>query len=124
MGDHGRMARSIDTYLESGTKRVFAGALEWPGWSRAGKDESAALAALLAYGPRYRAVLSAGPGEGVALDLQVPDDVAGLRVVERLEGGAGTDFGVPGLPPSGDESDLEDDGQIRRLENGDVLDDF
>ena len=28
-----------DVYLELGTKRVFACALEWPGWCRGGRDE-------------------------------------------------------------------------------------
>ena len=36
-------------YLESGTKKVFAAALNWPGWSRSGRDEAEALAALLEY---------------------------------------------------------------------------
>jgi hypothetical protein len=36
----------IPTYLEIGAKRTFAGALDWPGWCRAGRDEAAALEAL------------------------------------------------------------------------------
>jgi len=36
-------------YLEVGTKRSFASALDWPGWSRSGRDENEALAALAAW---------------------------------------------------------------------------
>ncbi len=50
------MPGPIPVYLEIGEKRVFASALEWPGWTRAGKDEKAALGALAAYAPRYAAV--------------------------------------------------------------------
>ncbi|MBX7251781.1 MAG: hypothetical protein K1X50_07340, partial [Candidatus Promineofilum sp.] len=46
----------MDIYLEEGAKRMFAGALEWPGWCRAGRDEAAARRALLDYAPRYAAV--------------------------------------------------------------------
>ena len=44
-------------YLEVGSKRVFASALAWPGWSRSGRDEVAALRALAEYGGRYRRAL-------------------------------------------------------------------
>jgi len=38
-------------YLESGSRRTFAGAIDWPGWCRSGRDEASALEALLSYGP-------------------------------------------------------------------------
>jgi hypothetical protein len=76
--------------LEVGKKRVFACALDWPGWTRAGKDEALALAALAAYVPRYAAV----PGQaGIAFPDRVGER---LEVVERLPGDASTEFGVPG----------------------------
>ena len=37
---------------------------------------------------------------GVAFDA--PSAVGDLRVVERLKGGSGTDFGIPSLPPATD----------------------
>src|ERR671932_2604159 len=49
----------IEVYLEIGKKRTFAGALDWPGWCRGGRDEPSALQALLADGPRYARVLDA-----------------------------------------------------------------
>jgi hypothetical protein len=76
--------------VETGKRRVFAGALDWPGWCRAGKDEEAALAALAAYVPRYAAVAERA---GIAYPAGVGK---WLEVVERLRGSASTDFGVPG----------------------------
>jgi hypothetical protein len=35
----------VDAYLEVGAKRVFAGALDWPGWCRSARDEEGALEA-------------------------------------------------------------------------------
>ena len=78
-----------DVYLESGSKRVFACATEWPGWCRAGKDEATALAALGAYAPRYAPVAKKAR---VAFD---GGSVGAFRVVERLAGSATTDFGAP-----------------------------
>jgi hypothetical protein len=76
--------------LEVGNKRVFACALDWPGWCRSGKDEERALQALAAYAPRYAAV----PGRaGLAFPAGMEKD---LKVVERLPGSATTDFGAPG----------------------------
>jgi hypothetical protein len=76
--------------VEAGSKRVFACALDWPGWCRAGKDEDAALAALAAYLPRYAIVAERA---GIAFPGRPGKR---LEVVERLRGSASTDFGVPG----------------------------
>jgi hypothetical protein len=78
-------------YLEVGTKRVFAGAADWPGWCRAGKDESPALDALAAYATRYARVVKLAK-------LDLPKDATKFDVVERLPGNATTDFGAPGVP--------------------------
>jgi hypothetical protein len=87
----------MDVFLEIGKKRSFASAIDWPGWSRSGKDEALALQALLAYGPRYeKAIESAGLG------FRAPKDISEFTVIERLKGGAGTDFGAPGVAPSAD----------------------
>ncbi len=48
-----RNADKFDVYLEIGKKRTIAGAIEWPGWCRVGRDEDTALQALFDYGPRY-----------------------------------------------------------------------
>jgi hypothetical protein len=47
----------IRTYVETGTKRAFAGAIEWPGWCRAGRDPDSALEALFDYRTRYAMTL-------------------------------------------------------------------
>jgi hypothetical protein len=87
----------IDVYLEVGKKRTFATARDWPGWSRSGRDEAAALATLHAYGARYARALR---GSGVAFDP--PADPSAFAVSERLAGGAGTEFGVPDNVPEAD----------------------
>jgi len=94
------MARSlnkVDVYLEIGKKRTFAGAIDWPGWSRSGRDEASALQALLDYGPRYARVL-----RSTQLGFKAPKDLSAFVVVERLKGNATTDFGAPGIAPSSD----------------------
>ena len=96
------MAPTLDAYLEIGTKRVFAGAVDWPGWCRSARTEDAALHALVDYAPRYAAVLgSASRG------LKRPGAPTGLRVVERLKGDATTDFGAPSKAPRADDDPLE-----------------
>ena len=84
---------TIRVVVEAGSKRVFASAVDWPGWARSGPDEGAALEALIAYAPRYAAVVS-----GTRLGFAVPAGATGLRVVERVPGNATTDFGAPGVP--------------------------
>ena len=78
----------IDVALEVGSKRAFATAVDWPGWSRSGKGEAAALENLAAYAARYAlAATTAG--------LRLDPDALRLEVVETSPGGSGTDFGVP-----------------------------
>ena len=87
----------IKVYVERGSRRVFAGALDWPGWSRGGPDEAAALKALLDYAPRYAKAL-----RGSGLRFRAPARIADFEVVERLKGGAGTDEGWPQAYPAAD----------------------
>jgi hypothetical protein len=84
-------------YVEVGSKRVFAGALDWPGWCRAGRDEASALDTLIAYGPRFAGVL-----DGSGVRFSPPARVSTLEVVERLKGDATTDFGAPSMAPEAD----------------------
>jgi len=93
---------AIDVYLEVGTKRAFAGALDWPGWCRSGRDEEAALEALAAYGQRYRKALGQK-----ARGFTAPADASSFNVAECLKGDRSTDFGVPGKAPSSDERPIE-----------------
>jgi hypothetical protein len=88
-----------------GKKRVFAGALEWPGWSRSGRDEDAAIAQLLQYRDRYAAAM---------LDFTVPASGTAI-VIERVAGNATTDFGAPGVPPKADAAPLDGSPLKRHL---------
>jgi len=98
----------IDVIVEKGTKRVFASAADWPGWARAGKDEAQALAALLAYAPRYARVAR-------ALGFVAPKDVSAFRVIERTGGNATTDFGAPGMPAKVDAAPVGDKDLARLI---------
>ncbi len=106
------MPRSIiitPIYLEIGPKRTFAGALDWPGWCRSGKDEAAAQQLLLDYGTRYaRSIQVSG------LDFQPATDPGQFKVVEKLKGNATTDFGSPGAAPAADTREVKH-SEIERL---------
>jgi hypothetical protein len=84
---------SLRVVLEVAPKRAFASALDWPGWSRGAKTDDEAVAALLAYAPRYAVV-----ARRAKVAFHPPATVRGIEVVERLRGGGGTEFGVPGEP--------------------------
>ncbi len=103
-------SNTITVYLEVGTKRTLAGACDWPGWCRGGRDEAAALQALLAYGPRYGRVVQAA-----GLHFHTPSDVVAFTVVERLAGNATTDYGVPVVAPAGDGTPV-DAAELGRLQ--------
>lgn len=75
--------------IETGSKKVFASAIDWPGWSRSGRTEDEALATLATYAVRYRAVAERAGVDGMTVTAREFD------VVDRLEGGGATDFGVP-----------------------------
>lgn len=102
-----RASKRIDVYLESGEKRTFAGAMDWPGWCRSGPDEASALQALVDHGPRYARVLRAKE-----FRFRAPTNISAFNVIERLKGNTTTDFGAPDLAPSADaepvnEADLQ-----------------
>ena len=93
----------IEVYLEVGRKKVFAGALDWPGWCRSAADEEAALATLVAHAPRYAKIFSR-----TTIDFVPPDDPAACAVVERLLGNSTTDFGAPDRAPARDAEPFDD----------------
>jgi hypothetical protein len=98
-----KIMNNIPVVLEIGTKRTFASALEWPGWSRSGKTEAAAITALLEYAPRFaRAMNAAG------IPFRAPLELAAFEIIERLPGNATTDFGGLGAVPAYDLQPLEE----------------
>ena len=101
------MADRTRVYVEVGTKRTFASAADWPGWSRSGKDEAIALENLAAYAPRYAAVAKLAR-------LDLPKDATQFQVIERLEGNPTTDFGAPGIPAK-EESKRMTDSETKRM---------
>ena len=82
--------RRIKIGIEAGSKRVFASAVDFPGWARASRTEDEAIARLLAYRDRY-ALIAARAG------VMLPEMLA-FDVVERVVGNGTTDFGAPDLP--------------------------
>jgi hypothetical protein len=92
----------VEVYLEIGKSRTFAGAIDWPGWCRAGRAEDAALEALSEYGARYARVL-----DGTGVRFRPPARPSTLAVVERLKGDATTDFGAPSIPPAADATPID-----------------
>ncbi len=101
---------SIKVFVESGEKRVFVGAVSWPGWCRSGRDEKAALQALMDYGPRYAQVLNSKD-----IEFQVPTEPSAYLVTERHEGNATTDFGAPAVILGADREPL-DRGEFEPLQ--------
>jgi hypothetical protein len=81
----------LHVVLEVAPKKAFASAVDWPGWSRSAKTDDEALAALFAYAPRYAAV-----AKRAKVAFEPPTTARGIEIVQRLKGGSGTEFGVPG----------------------------
>jgi hypothetical protein len=97
---------AVTVVVETGKRRVFASALEWPGWSRGARDEDGALDALLSYADRFRPV-----AERAGLSLPKRLD---LEVAERVPGDAGTDFGMPAVAAVADGRPLTAKGAARQ----------
>jgi hypothetical protein len=104
------MPHTHDIYLEIGQKKVFAGAVAWPGWCRSGRDEESAIQALFQTGPRYAQAL-----ESTDLAFRVPGSPADLQVLERAKGSTTTDFGAPDMPMASDEEPI-DANELARLQ--------
>jgi hypothetical protein len=79
----------IEIGEEVGAKRTFVWAIDWPGWSRGGKDASLAIESMIEHRPRY-AIVAREAG------LTLPGvSASDLETIDSVTGGAGTDFGVP-----------------------------
>jgi hypothetical protein len=89
------MVPVTDVYLEVGTKRVFACAVDWPGWCRSGRDEEQALAALATTASRYAVVPAL---VGVVFDPA--HEVDCIEITERVIGSGTTDFGALDVAPA------------------------
>lgn len=103
------MTSATSVSLELGSKKVFASAIDWPGWSRGARDEDGAIEALIGHGARYKVAI--GP---VGAELELPAARSDLTIAERLDGNAGTDFGVPTRSTRHDREPV-DDAELGRL---------
>ncbi|MDQ3656749.1 MAG: hypothetical protein M3457_16945 [Chloroflexota bacterium] len=105
------MSQQLRIGIEQGSKKVFASALDWPGWSRAGKKTTdAAIDELLAYRTRYNKVLRLA---GIAA---IPDLGDHVDVVDTVEGAGVTDFGVPVAIHAVERKSMDDDECTRQVE--------
>ena len=82
-------SKKVTVGVEVTRNKAFASALEWPGWSRAGKTPEDAVAALAAYAERYAAV-----AKRAKVDFPFDASVA-FDVTEETDGNASTEFGIP-----------------------------
>jgi hypothetical protein len=96
------MKRQVAIAIETGSKRTFATAIDWPGWSRAGKTAEEAIEALLGAAPRYAAVAKLAGDSFTA-----PSSEDDLDLKQRVKGDASTDFGIPAADLDGDDAPLE-----------------
>jgi hypothetical protein len=80
----------IRVAVDSGEKRAFATAVDWPGWARSAKTREEALELLVEYGTRYKK--SVGRASAA---LTLPTSSADLEVVATVTGDKNADFGVP-----------------------------
>jgi hypothetical protein len=104
--------RRIEVAVETASKKAFATAIDWPGWSRSGKTAELALEALAAAAPRYAAVAELA-GETFLARVGAGD----FDLVEEAEGGSGTEFGVPSRVTDADRRPVNatDADRLRRL---------
>jgi hypothetical protein len=106
------MTDTMRVVLEIGrTRRVVAGAIDWPGLDRWGTSEKDALEKMSSYLPRYAGVAErAGMGSAFARARD-------LEVVERVPGSSSTDFwGIAHVPSEIERDVLSAADLARRLD--------
>ena len=97
------MTAYVEVIVESGKRKTFASAVDWPGWSRGSRDEAGALETLLAYRDRYEVVV-----KRAGLSLPAPKTIEDLAIVEHVPGDASTDFGMPAVAGAVDDRPVSD----------------
>jgi hypothetical protein len=111
MASQQRIART-PIYLERGTRRIFACALDWPGWCRSGRTKDLAIAMLAGYAGRYAAVAASA---GLKFDPEVfaCGGSDAFEVVESMLGGTSTNF-APGEVPAADTKPVDLASAVRQ----------
>ena len=92
--------------IELGARRVFASALDWPGWCRSGRTEQQALETLAGYAGRYSAVAT---GAGFPFAREIVE----FEIVERAPGNVTTDVGAPAVVAAAEREPLDATGTAR-----------
>jgi hypothetical protein len=100
------MPTTVRILIETTPRKGFASALDWPGLSRSGRDEAAAVAAMLTAAPRYAPVAAAA---GLPFDADHLDVV----VADRVPGDAGTAYGVPSMIVAADREPVSEPDAAR-----------
>jgi hypothetical protein len=96
--------------IGKGARRVVAGATDWPGLDRWGRDEQAALDAVRRYVDRY-APVARRARRGAELAAQERVDI-----IERVPGSSSTDYwGIAHVPSVAEQDVLSDAELDRRL---------
>jgi hypothetical protein len=101
------MAQPLAVGVDVGQRRTFAWVVDWPGWCRCGRGETAALAALGEYRARYLPVAAAA-GQSLGAGAR-----EGFVVTERLPGSATTEFGAPGAIAASDGLAMGSEDRLR-----------
>jgi hypothetical protein len=106
------MTDALRVILEVGkSRRVVAGAMDWPGLDRWGTSEDDALEKLTSYLPRYAGVAERA---GMRSAFERARDV---EVVERVPGSSSTDFwGIAHVPSQIERAVLSEADLVRRLD--------
>jgi hypothetical protein len=92
----------IGLAFESGEKKTFAIAVDWPGWCRSGREDASALQALVDYAPRYAKVM-----ELEKIPFAISGGIEQFTVTERVAGTKTTDYGAPDIWLSSDDAPLD-----------------
>jgi hypothetical protein len=100
----------IRVLIESGEKKTFTSAIDWPGWSRSGANEKYALETLAAYSSRYARAIN-----NSHIKFLPPQAAGDFDIIERLPGDKTTDFGVPSALATAENAPLEAT-ELKRLE--------
>ena len=91
----------IEVFVETGKKKNFVGAIEWPGWCRWGRSENDAIDSFLEYGKRYAKII-----EHSEFKIEILPNRENIKIVERQAGDITTDFGAPSMIYNFDKSPM------------------
>lgn len=103
------MTKHHRVVIETGNKKAFASAIDWPGWCRWAKAGDDVLDVLRSYADRYQKIAGLAGVRGVKATA---DD---FQVIERSRGTTTTDFGAPDVPAQAESAFLTDAECARQI---------